>query len=950
MKNSALYISLFAAIIAFSSCEDKPCTENDLGCSKSGIPQKCIEQIWVDQEPCEGNLICSLGKCVKRASDSSCTEYKTQCDNGIPQICKDGKWVNQSECLESEICIKGRCQQKTISSCVDGQLQCSDDGIPQVCNNRLWVDKPACTDGRTCLKEKGDCYSKLLDSCAGNATNCSKYGVPQVCNNGDWEDIESCDSTDEKCLKGHCVPKTQNECIDLDTQCNDDGVPQICQNGAWKSLDPCQRNWKCIGGTCLPNNYAECAGSSRCTTTGFIQTCESNRWADSRACENNQKCLDGHCVPKTTPECVAGTMSCSRYGSLLSCEDGYWVDAGQCDTSEFCYGGTCYNNNSRICEDGKTQCSGDLLVTCLDGRWNNGRSCPAGQRCLNGKCESYSVPDCTGSQTRCSPSGIPETCVNNKWEVKSICNAYEICQEGNCVDNTPKCSTESCKAMSDDSYRGDICIEHVWEGISCGCEGDEHCRTFFTCNTGMGYCSPTGSASYTDVIKFTIPASGTCENFKSVNNMYNCVKDNNQYTFNYFDGTVVEMIASNISSSMANLKSPGTDYYIEFTNIYSPEYTNGRVIEIVWQHGSVASKWESNKLKITDNKGKSKEFMANAQNTDMTVIFIPEPDFNAFKLEATGPNVVKIKSIVIRPKQSTDENPNTPEWCASKSTSLRVPNDPTRYTGNACMDTGCLTCGCNNNSECKEGYRCDLSKHICIDIYSEECNNMPDNEYFGSYYHPTYKKCICEITFYNGETNSTVDILDGSYTCKDGYTCRPDLEYCYPNNAPKTFTIDFETQTKCNQMQSITGFKSCDITSGSSQWMKIWFTNLVQVVLDTKYFNYKNGSGYLVSEPNKSTIEINNLFEGDTVDINWRVESNEIDPQGDSLVITTGKDMIFIENGGINYLDKTIKSSVVATSGRLTISAKESGITYDSGDIHDDLVRTYVESITVTHN
>lgn len=265
------------------------------------------------------------------------------------------------------------------------------------------------------------------------------------------------------------------------------------------------------------------------------------------------------------------------------------------------------------------------------------------------------------------------------------------------------------------------------------------------------------------------------------------------------------------------------------------------------------------------------------------------------------------------------------------------------------MDGACTTCGCNSISDCKEGYRCDISKHICINTYSEECDRMSDSEYFGSYYHPTYKKCICDTTFYDGENNRTVEIPDGSYTCKEGYSCRPNLGYCYPNDAPKTLTIDFETQTKCSQIQSINGIKSCIVTSGAYKWMQIWFKNLVRVILDTKYFNYKDHSGYFVSEPNKSTIEIDNLIEGDTVEIKWRVESNDTYPQGDSLIITSGINMQFIDNGGINNLDKTITSTITASPGKFIISAKESGITYTSGEMHDEFVRTYVESITVTH-
>ena len=842
MKRSLTYIALCLCSFALLSCtRDDSCVENSTQCSKSGIPQKCINETWVDQEACKDDLVCSLGDCVRHSSGdgTDCSGYKKKCsDDGRPMVCTDGKWQTFEPCEEPETCIKGSCQKIVTMSCINNTIQCKDDKTPQLCKNGEWTDKNTCTGDNTC--KKGRCSGTQSGACSGNAKNCSDEGIPQVCDNGQWSNQSGCDTSTQKCLDGTCVSKDQSECIEYEKDCKSDEVPMICQNGSWKSLQPCEKNWKCIKGSCLPNYYLECGGSSRCTYNGFVQSCELNHWADTQSCEDTQKCLDGHCVPFVTPECMPESTKCSKFGGILSCVDGQWTDIGQCDSAtEYCFEGACYNINNKVCEDGETTCKDDLLVTCLDGRWNNGRSCPAGERCLKNKCVSYNVPDCTGTETRCSPAGIAEICQNNKWEIKEICGYDKVCQDGNCVSNIHECIPSECASMPDDSYLGNVCTEHAWTGISCGCERNEDCREHFRCNTHIGYCAPDSDVSFTDSFEFLFPKTASCEKFRELNHIMTCTQTDKKFNITLTNQTNIEIISSNISNNMANLKAPNTEYYIDFSNIHDNDSIR-RVVEIVWQHGSSASQWEQSKLKITDDKSKTKVFMANAQNTDMTSIFIPDGIIYGFKLEGTGPNVVKVKSIKVRPLQPSDENPNTPEWCASKPTTLHVQNDPTAYTGNICMDQGCQTCGCSSNNDCNNGYQCNTTTNTCYDVKSEECANKQDKDYFGSYFHPTLNKCTCETNFWDGQNNHSVEIPDGSYTCRSGYTCNPDAMLCSKNDAPKTITIDFLTKSTCSAMQSIPGNKNCSvINAGSnSSWMQIWFENLIFVSLKTEFFNY----------------------------------------------------------------------------------------------------------------
>ena len=128
-------------------------------------------------------------------------------------------------------------------------------------------------------------------------------------------------------------------------------------------------------------------------------------------------------------------------------------------------------------------------------------------------------------------------------------------------------------------------------------------------------------------------------------------------------------------------------------------------------------------------------------------------------------------------------------------------------------------------------------------------------------------------------------------------------------------------------------------------------TNLIFVSLKTEFFNYKSGQGFLVSDSLGSSIDIEHLYEGDTIEITWRVESNSLSYSiFDTLEITNGVYIDEFECNGYSSLFESTTSTVTAKARKISISAKNSGITHENNSSTEELVKTYIESIKITKN
>ena len=928
-------------------CEDnsKPhnnCTGNELQCSYSGVPQQCTDGDWVDLEECKNDEHCDNGKCIV------CTENAIQCsDSDVPQICRDGHWENQSACEGDEVCSGGKCAKPITLVCLDNTKRCSETGRPQVCKDNEWVNDTECSSDREC-KDDGRCVLKDLPECGETAKQCSDDGVPQVCENGHWKDETACDAS-SRCQAGDCIRKEIPECYGTQTQCSASGVPQNCIDGKWNNLDACHDGYNCLeaDGHCYPSYIPECSAERRCSSNGLPMVCKDFKWITESACEQDEKCLDGYCVPLETPECEEGVWTCADLSECVVCKNGKWESGGECNGDEICKNGLCVDMDQNMdyffeidkCEDGATTCDGAKLKYCVNSEWKT-RFCDTNNRCVDGKCVSYTVPDCTNGDKRCTTNGIPEICKNNHWERSdNLCDAgSEICKDGDCV---PSCDPAECKLKRGDDYLGDICIDSGFAGTTCGCDTDDDCKDRYKCNQIVGFCAPENAASYTE-FSLHMPSSATCDGFHEANNLLDCTQTGKKFNLTFANYAEAEISASNIASGMANLKTPASDYYIKLSNIVTDDQPWYHTAEFVWQQGSGESTWADNQLKVTSGE-KSKNYTAVFQNEDMTTNFILENDEITF--EATGSKVVKLKSVLVRDRQDTDEQYLTQDACKNASSRL--------YYGNKCLNTACTLCGCTSDTDCKTGFQCDVEARKCIDPRSLECDSVSSN-YLGSYYDDGYHKCIC-VSLWNRDNNS---YDSANATCKEGYTCSPYMECA--KTSSKVFTLDFtQTPNTCEKLMSIPDTKRCDMkeVTGTDNTTKdniitLVLDNLIQFEMfqssmyyerevtdiDTNEIINTTRTGYFPDYSGRNII-INHLEKTDIIEINWYVDGDPGFRYGsftDPLTVIADKTMTFESNGWF----KPVTTTFQANSNSVIIKARMNIL-----QPHEFL---YIDSIKIT--
>ena len=923
-------------------------------CSYSGVPQKCIEGYWTDQAVCSGAENCLNGKCI------TCREISKQCsDDGTPQECIDGKWVDKEKCSTEKTCIHGVCVTFDTSACLENFINCSENGVPQVCKNRKWEAQKPCDSEHKCVE--GNCVLKNPPECGVSAKQCKSDSIPQVCQNGKWADSTPC-KAGTKCLDGYCVEETFKECLSTETRCSPDGIPQLCINDKWQNTSACLENWKCVEGMCVPNFTPECSGEKKCTDNGLVKVCENGMWTDGPLCGENEKCLDGYCVPEYTAECLDGDTSCHNVGTLQVCVNGIWrYDYGyglDCtESGSSCRHDKCRDRkNSGVCDDGDETCSGVKHRICSNGTWISD-TCPENTRCVDNKCEPYSVPDCKNGDKRCTRSGIPEICVNQKWEKGALCDDLHICNEGNCVQRF-YCEESECPKMPPSSYLGNICVEDVWYGESCGCNSDSDCQNGYKCNEITGYCSVKSAGSYTDEFQLTIPENGTCEEFERINDLSSCVQNGKNFELVFTNYAKVIISPSHyIQGGLVNLKEPGSDYYITFDNILPNNQisnTENYEAEFVWQHGSNSSNWAKSRIKFSNEEGPNKdihtlEYQAYRQNEDMGGYYIPE--LKAFRIEGTGPNVVKIKSVKI--KKSTDVNreydysvngKHNDDWCKTF-----------QFAGNVCIDTMCKDCGCHDDTECREGYKCNKNIQRCLKDEFFICDSKSDEDYLGS--GASFDSCVCSAL-----SDSLYEYYPpGDNPCREGFTCNELSSICYSLSAPKSYRIDFKQQPNtCEKLKTIPGVIKCE--DGDN----ITLANQIRLDIRTKP-EYWSESGLLLSMVKGSGLFLNRLDDNDTLEIVWHMETDMLDPcYGENISTMIGEfnDNLIVRGylekqftTGANNFYKPITSKVkvkdlhtdIGKFMDLIISAQLSGIVTPHCENENAMsVKTYIDSLTIT--
>ncbi len=656
---------LVMALAIMAGCNDtndtdsRACTNNDLQCSETGVPQICINGAWANMGVCAPGQICQNGGCTACTgpncpTTTGCLNYTTQCSpTGLPQICLSGMWIDQTPCASGMTCQQGVCTNAT-TGCMDYSTKCSSLGIPQVCYAGNWLDKAPCTGTQTCINGKcvDTCVGTNCTQCTNNAMQCSELGIPQICMAGYWIDQTPC-GNGASCMNGVCVLApctgpgcTQPECVNNSLQCSQSGVPQICLAGMWINQTPCTNGATCKDGACV---------QPPCTGTGCTQT-----------------------------ECVDNTSQCSQSGVPQICVSGTWIDQTPCGTNQTCQNGIC-QNNAQSC----------TAETCQNAEFYKGNACidkGNGQTCgCNSKSDCKTGYSCDTSKHICEMVCSDQNCVaqtggyqgnvcitqtdDDVTETFCGCNSDSDCRDGYNCDTvlnvcTMSCNDAACAAETSD-YAGNRCVKHTMDDgsedyyIACGCTSDNDCRDGYTCNKEFYFCvkkgNETGSCKadacvaapdetyHGDVCVFLDKAYGCgCNSDKDCRGDFIC---------NYMNQCIIEIDISECNTD-ADCKAKPSDKY--YGNVCMEDsYDDGK---------------------------KTYTFCGCSSNADCK----------------SGYDCNVPQATCVKHGEETDTC--LPSYCKTASP----------YEGDTCVDYyGDVLCGCYSNADCKSGYFCDLEYLEC---------------------------------------------------------------------------------------------------------------------------------------------------------------------------------------------------------------------------------------------
>lgn len=591
------------------------CVENDVRCTISGVPQKCIGARWVDQTPCQVGQTCQKGTCVANSAIPT--------DPVEDKSCTDAKCKGMTDNYSGDVCIS----DVTVFCGCNSQMDCRTG---YVCEDKICVVYEAC-DAAKCAAKTGTDYVGNVCIASGSDSECG-------CNSS-----TDC-KTGYSCKDKKCVEKTAVTGCDA-TVCSDKpedeytgnicvakGSVEVC--GCKLSSD-CRDGFECNEGTCTVAscNPVVCSKESGENYQGNV--CIDSDWGTRCGCESNDDCKTGY--------------TCNESAGICSQNGGSACDVNECAKADDYYGNACVDSEY-----------GDQMCGC-----NSDSDCKSGYECdTNTKSCIENTSNCVASECAAAADYHGSACVDDGFGGKMCgCDSDSDCKTGFkcnpivglCSSTSSSCNEAECASASD--YYGNACIDDGFGGTVCGCNSNSDCKTGMSCNSSNVCVDNGGSAEACSKMKLTFPSSYTnkkdnCAKFSEVNELSDCKWSgtdgvtNHEYTLTFKCGAVVVIKPSAYNSGMANLKkkqSDGTEYYISFSNLAS-----GVTAHFVWQIAT--DKYDNNQLKVSEpDSSNSQLFLATAKNVDLNGAFTLSKSGNGLKFEhgGTASNVVSIKSISI---------------------------------------------------------------------------------------------------------------------------------------------------------------------------------------------------------------------------------------------------------------------------------------------------------------
>ena len=356
-------------------------------------------------------------------------------------------------------------------------------------NNQLQIN---CTGNQTCTS--GQCVNQNI-ACSSNS-DCGTSGFINglFCQNGNvYQAYKTYTCSNPGTPSSKCTNADDNR---LQTTCT---TNQTCSNGQCNNLSiACSSNSDCGANTytdlpfCQGNSIWQNYLTYTCSNPGTpSSSCSHNTASQQKnSCSANQTCSNGNCVNNLNDLSV--TCSTTPNPSQVSQQVSFISSAvGGDGTYTYAWTGDCTGSSSYICHNtfsevgtktatvSVTSAGKSTSATCSV---NVAQSCSsnASQRCVGNTIYWF---DSCGVQ-----GGLVRACVGN-----------QVCSDGNCVNQTIRCSSDSdcgINAYSDSPYCGTN--NSIWQNF----------KTFTCKNPGTASSSCVNSTA--SQLKNTCTTNQTC--------------------------------------------------------------------------------------------------------------------------------------------------------------------------------------------------------------------------------------------------------------------------------------------------------------------------------------------------------------------------------------------------------------------------------------------------------
>lgn len=231
----------------------------------------CLE--WGSPQPCEGELVCSAGRCESTCRDE-CTQSGAKACNEAGGVMTCGQfdsdscldWSPASVCPGTQACSGGSCQETCSNDCsLEGERRCeAGTGAAYRTCGRFdadpcldWGSLQQCSGSLVC--SAGSCVSTCTNACTAGARRCANGGR-ETCGdyNSDgcteWGTGVSC-PRGSACDNGSCIVVCTDACPYNSQQCSGNGYQRCADHNGdgcyeWGTTTACTSGNRCVNGTC----------------------------------------------------------------------------------------------------------------------------------------------------------------------------------------------------------------------------------------------------------------------------------------------------------------------------------------------------------------------------------------------------------------------------------------------------------------------------------------------------------------------------------------------------------------------------------------------------------------------------------------------------------------------------------------------------------------------------